>query len=97
MKKHYVLLLALALLFGGKAIGQEWEYAIPYQMSDSIMIRQYCAYEMSDGRIIVSASFLYNDGTNKGFYPPHNALIALSPNGDELAQIGYFRTGYWGS
>ena len=90
-------LLALMLFFGAKSFAQEWEYANPYQMTDSVMIRQYCAYEISDGRIIVSASFLYNDGTNKGFYPPHNALIALSPNGDELAQTGYFRPGYWGS
>ena len=100
--KNYGLytLLALLLLFWGKAFGQEWEYSIPYQPSDSEMTRQYCAYEMSDGRIIVSASFLYNVGSYAAgypFYPPHNALVALSPEGEELAQNFYFKDGYWGS
>ena len=91
---------ALALFFGTKAFGQEWEYFIPYQPSDSEMTRQYCAYELSDGRIIVSASFLYNVGSYAAgypFYPPHNALVALSPEGEELAQNNYLKPGYWGS
>ena len=80
---------ALVLFFGAKAFGQEWEYTIPYKPSDSEMTRQYCAYEMSDGRIIVSASFLYNIGSYSylyPFYPPHNAFVALSSEGEELAQ-----------
>lgn len=89
--------LAMTLLLGAKAVAQEWEYTIPYQSTDAEMTRQYCAYEMSDGRIIVSANFLYNDGSNHPFYPPHNALIALSPDGEELARNDYFRFGYWGS
>ena len=97
MKKHHLLLLVLALLFGAKVFGQEWEYSIPYYMSDFAMNRQYCAYEMSDGRIIVSASFLFNDGTNTDFYPPHNSLVALSAYGQELARMDYFKDGYWGS
>ena len=32
--------IAFAVLFGAKAFGQEWEYTIPYQMSDSVMIRR---------------------------------------------------------
>ena len=96
--KHKIsIILVLALIFGGKALGQEWEYTVPYQSSDPEMTRQYCAYELSDGRIIVSAQLLYNDGTYPYFYPPHNALIALSANGEELAQMDYFREGYWGS
>ena len=93
-------LLALLLIFGAKAFGQEWEYFIPYQPSDSEMTRQYCAYEMSDGCVIVSASFLFNVGSYAAgypFYPPHNALVALSPEGEELAQNFYFKDGYWGS
>ena len=91
---------ALALIVGAKAFGQEWEYTIPFQSSDVEMTRQYCAYEMSDGRIIVSASFLYNIGSYAAgypFYPPHNALVALSPEGEELAQNNYVKPGYWGS
>ena len=101
MKKYGLYtLLALLLMSGAMAFGQEWEYSIPYQPSDSEMTRQYCAYEMSDGRIIVSASFLYNVGSYADgypFYPPHNALVALSPEGEELAQNFYFKDGYWGS
>ena len=99
-KFKITIAFALALLFGAKAFGQEWEYFIPYQPSDSEMTRQYCAYEMSDGRIIVSASFLFNVGSYAAgypFYPPHNALVALSPEGEELAQNNYFKPGYWGS
>ena len=96
-KLKIVLGLATTLLFGAKAVAQEWEYTIPYQSSGEESTRQYCAYEMSDGRVIVSASYLFNDHTNKFYYPPHNALIALSPNGEELAQRDYFRAGYWGS
>ena len=88
---------ALAMLIGAKAFGQEWEYSIPYYMADPEMTRQYCAYELSDGRIIISAQLLYNDGSYPNFYPPHNALIALSADGEELAQMDYFRDGYWGS
>ena len=92
--------LAMTLLLEAKAIAQEWEYSIPYQPSDTEMTRQYCAYEMSDGRIIVSASFLFNVGSYAylyPFYPPHNALVALSPEGEELAQYFYLKDGYWGS
>ena len=94
------LFFALALLFGAKAFSQEWEYAIPYCTSDAEMTRQYCAYEMSDGRIIVSASFLCNIGSYAAgypFYPPHNALVALSPDGVELANNNYVKPCYWGS
>ena len=88
---------ALAMLIGAKAFAQEWEYSIPYYMADPEMTRQYCAYELSDGRIIISAQLLYNDGSYPNFYPPHNALIALSADGEELAQMDYFRDSYWGS
>lgn len=97
MKAKTHFLIALALLFGVNAFGQEWEYSIPYYMADPEMTRQYCAYELSDGRIIISAQLLYNDGSYPNFYPPHNALIALSADGEELAQMDYFRDSYWGS
>lgn len=88
---------ALAMLIGAKAFAQVWEHSIPYYMADPEMTRQYCAYELSDGRIIISAQLLYNDGSYPNFYPPHNALIALSADGEELAQMDYFRDSYWGS
>ncbi len=97
MKHLGSILIALALLLGAKAFAQEWEYSIGYHLMDDVMTRQYCTYEMSDGRVVVSAAFLYNDGSTYPFYPPHNALIALSPDGAVLAQADYFKSGYWGS
>ena len=44
MKRHFFFLFVLAFLFGAKVFGQEWEYSIPFQSSDSEMTRQYCAY-----------------------------------------------------
>ena len=97
MKTTRIYALLALLFFGAKAFGQEWEFSIPYYMADPEMTRQYCAYELSDGRIIVSTQLLYNDGSYPNFYPPHNALIALSADGEELAQMDYFRDSYWGS
>ena len=96
-KLKFIAAIAFAVLFGAKANSQEWEYSIPYYMSAAEMTHQYSTYEMSDGRIIVSAQLLYNDGSYPYFYPPHNALIALSDNGEELAQMDYFKPGYWAS
>ena len=73
MKKHYFLLLALAMLFGVKVFGQEWEYSIPCYMSAAEMTHQYSTYEMSDGRIIVSAQLLYNDGSYPYF--PYKCIM----------------------
>ena len=96
--KHRIsIVFALALVFGGKAFGQEWEYLLPYLSSDFAKNRQYCAYEMSDERIFVSSSFLYEDGTNNVITPPHNSLVVLSADGQELAIMDYFKDGYWGS
>lgn len=99
MKNQLKTTLAIAaiLLLSFQGFAQEWEYKIPYRLSDSTMMRQYCAYEMSDGRVIVSLNYLYNDHSNHPFYPPHNALAALSPDGEELARRDYFKPGYWGS
>ena len=99
MSKFFKLSVAfaLAMLFGGKAFGQEWEYSLPYLSSDLAKNRQYCAYEMSDGRIYVSSSFLYQEGTSSSIVPPHNSLVILSADGQELAIMDYFKDGYWGS
>ena len=97
MRTIHSLLMVLVLLFGTKVFAQEWEHPIGFHLTDSMQFRQYCAYEMSDRRTIVSSALLYNDGSTHPFYPPHNALLALSPNGEELARKDYFRPGYWGS
>lgn len=60
-------LLALLLMFGTKVIAQEWEHSIPYDMSDEEMTHQYCAYELSDGRIIVCSARCFQSGMGSNF------------------------------
>ena len=101
MKKSSLLLFVFALLFGAKAFGQEWEYSVEYDLSDVEVARQFCAYEMPDGRIMVCSDHCYQSGLNIGgtneLYPPHSAMIALSSQGDVLAQNIFFKQGYWGA
>ena len=91
------ILLALLLMFGTKVIAQEWEHSIPYDMSDEEMTHQYCAYELSDGRIIVCSARCFQSGMGSNFYPPHPAMITLSPDGEVLAENDFFKPGYWGA
>ena len=71
MKKYGLYaLLALLLMSGAKAVAQEWEHSIPYDMSDEEMTHQYCAYELSDGRIIVCSARCFQSGMGSNFYPP---------------------------
>ena len=86
--------LALLILFGAKVFAQEWEYSIEYNLSDAEATHQYCAYEMSDGRVMVCSAQCFQSGSQTGYiYPPHPALIALSSEGEVLAQNNYFKIG----
>ena len=98
-KFKITIAFALALFFGAKAFGQEWEYAIEYNVySNPEMIHQYCAYEMSNGNIMVCSARCFQSGMGNGnFYPPHPAMITLSPDGELLAQNDFFKPGYWGA
>lgn len=70
---------------GAKAFAQEWEYTIEYNLSDAEATHQYCAYEMSDGRVMVCSAQCFQSGSQTGnIYPPHPALIALSSEGEVL-------------
>lgn len=101
MKCVFAFFVTLALLFGAKAFGQEWVYSVEYDLSDVEVARQFCAYEMPDGRIMVCSDHCYQSGLNIGgtneLYPPHSAMIALSSQGDVLAQNIFFKQGYWGA
>ena len=98
MKTNFVFIAALALLFGARVFGQEWGYSMEYNLSNAEATHQYCAYEMSDGRVIVCSAHCFQSGSQTGYiYPPHPALIALSPEGEVLAQNNYFKQGYWGA
>ena len=98
-KLKFIAAIAFAVLFGGNAFAQEWEYAIEYNVySNPEMTHQYCAYEMSNGNIMVCSARCFQSGMGNGnFYPPHPAMITLSPDGELLAQNDFFKPGYWGS
>lgn len=95
--RNYAL-LALLIIFGVNAFGQEWEYSIEYNLADADVMHQYCAQELSDGRIMVCSALCFQSGSATGYlYPPHPAIITLSSDGEELAQNNYFKPGYWGA
>ena len=98
-KLKFIAAIAFAVLFGGNAFAQEWKYAIEYNVySNPEMTHQYCAYELSDGRIMVCSARCFQSGMGNGnFYPPHPAMITLSPDGEVLAENDFFKPGYWGA
>lgn len=99
MKKQ--LLLALILFLCTKAFAQEWSFIYEYDRASTPVVRSTCkeAYEMSDGRILVSGiSIFRNDcgvlvGNNTGYHP---SLMALDSDGTVLHQATYLRDGYMG-
>ena len=93
MKSTGFLMVALALLFGAKAFGQEWEYAKEYSMNDDECFELYDAVEMSNGNVALSSSLYFKSGAGD-FYSAHPAVTLLSANGQEMARKDYFRPGY---
>ena len=82
-KLKFIAAIAFAVLFGGNAFAQEWEYAIEYNVySNPEMTHQYCAYEMSNGNIMVCSARCFQSGMGNGnFYPPHPATILRQATG----------------
>ena len=113
MKKLSLLLFAFALLFGAKAFAQDdkenktsdlprapwqWTYTFEYDnASDSVAYLNMEAYELHDGRILVSGAekrrnncgALVGGGTGG---EPH--ILALDADGTELGQLTYHKDGY---
>ena len=95
------LLLAFALFLGAKAFAQEWAYTYEYDKTTDSIINSSCkeAYEMSDGRILVSGiSLNRNDcgiltGENTGY---NTSIIALDSNGVLLRCATFHKNGYKG-
>lgn len=95
------LLLAFALLLGAKAFAQDWAYTYEYDQSSDTVVESTCkeAYEMSDGRILVSGiSLIRNNcgiltGDHTGYY---SSIIALDSDGALLHQAKFHKKGYKG-
>ncbi len=86
-------LLALMMLFGAKAFGQEWEQSYEYYTSENEITHMLDAYETSDGIVVASCCYFFKSGYGD-FYSPHPALRKFSFNGEELAYNEFFKPAY---
>ena len=91
------LLLAFALLLAAKAFAQEWTFTYEYNYATDTVIRSTCveAYEMSDGRILVSGHSKVKNNCGR-FYNPYTSVISFDSDGTVLHQATYHRDGYMG-
>ena len=85
-------LLALLMLFGAKAFGQEWVYSQEFDYSfDAPYFLE--PFELSDGRIFVSCT--NNHVNDCGLYVyPIPALTVLDSDGTRIAYSEYFKEGF---
>ena len=93
-KFKITIAFALALLFGAKAFGQEWEFTSEFPYSSNECMTSFDATELSDGTIAVSSVHYYKSGEGD-FYANHSAARKLSANGELLAEKSHFRESYF--
>ena len=89
----FIAAIAFAVLFGSKALAQEWQHSIEYSMNDDECFELYDAIEMINGNIALSSIFYYKSGAGD-FYSAQPAVTLLSANGQEMVRKDYFRPGY---
>ena len=93
-KLKLIAAIAFAVLFGGKAFAQEWEYVDEFSYSDNECMVSFDATELSDGTIAVSSVHYFKSGEGD-FYSYHSAARKLSANGELLAEKSHFRESYF--
>ena len=93
------LLLVFALFLGAKAFAQEWEYTYSFPYSGPMIKNSFNeAYEMSDGRILVSGITRTRDNCgNFDSFEHFPCLSAFSSDGTLMSQVTYYRDGYIGN
>ena len=99
MRLHLII-IALALTIGAKALGQEpeWEWSSSLTEADTAFFRADEPYELADGTVLLTGRTVYKDDC--GFYKyyfPHPALLSLSAEGIELYHRQYAKEGYFGT
>ena len=86
-------LLALVMLFGAKAFGQEWEYIVEHTDNDSPWLKD--PIPLQDGNIAVPYYTLYPGSTSVlGSKQP--GMLLLSSDGEELTRKSYLKPAFWG-
>ncbi len=95
-KLKLTVAIALAMFFGVKAFGQEWEQSYEWLFSGDEEFDMVKPYETSSGNILVSTNHYYKCGWGD-FYAPHPALRMFAPDGTELTQNLLFKPAYYGT
>ena len=86
-------LLALMMLFGAKAFGQEWEYIVEHTDNDSPWLKD--PIPLQDGNIAVPYYTLYPGSTSVlGSKQP--GMLLISSDGEELTRKSYLKPAFWG-
>ena len=80
-KFKITIAFALALLFGAKAIGQEWEYVRTFQSDESLIPNlMQSMTELESGDIIVNAS--WKDKNVNGTVSENPGIMKFSAEGE---------------
>ena len=93
MKKHCLILLVFAFLFGARCFAQEWEFVRTYDSYDPI--RPNCMQslaELESGDIIVNAS--WRDNYLNGINSENPGLMKFSSDGVLKKEVYWSRFGY---
>ncbi len=91
MQKHYLLIIAFALIFGAKATAQEWVNAYEVLEYDTPRVKE--AKPLQNGNIAVTFHSKSPDSHLGSFHP---GLLLLSANGEELARNDFHKPAFWG-
>ena len=94
-KVHFLAMLAL--LFGAKTYGQEWEYTHEYAYSDTCVFSYSEASELTNGNIAVASTMAYKSGVGD-FYSLQPAVAVIKPSQNPFCeQQSYFKPGFYSS
>jgi hypothetical protein len=93
MKNIIKIAFVLALLFGAKAFGQEWEYIVEHTDNDSPWLKD--PIPLQGGNIAVPYTTFYSGSTSQlGSKQP--GMLILSSDGEELTRKSYLKPAFWG-
>ena len=97
MNTKVKFLVMLALLFGAKTYGQEWEYTHEYAYSNTCVFSYSEASEMTNGNIAVTSTMAYKSGVGD-FYSLQPAVAVIKPSQNpSCEQQSYFKPGFYSS
>ena len=93
IKKIIVTMFALALFIGAKAFGQEWEYTVEFESSDSGWPDFFDAKPMKNGNNAVPYIYSFAGSSMESYHP---GMVVLSQDGIEQARNDFYKPSFWG-